>query len=138
MIFTTLIVWQSLNQNLNLFNHVQMVYLIVIIQKEWNWSHVFVLVWVIFAYKNLNTAFKICSISFKSLVVVKMNNILIIYSAVLFFLWMRITLLNFIREITPDVVEQNNSVVKFYKFLILLITTLRIFFIFYAMEEESR
>ena len=45
----------------------KIVYLIVIIQKELNQSHVSVLVSVIFVKANLNIAFKICSIPFAPL-----------------------------------------------------------------------
>ena len=55
--------------------------------------------------KNLNTALKICSTPFACLAVVKLNPVLITYSTVPFFLNKKIILLNFISQMTLNILE---------------------------------
>ena len=82
--FVTLIVLLSSKQNCwSLFHHMQILFLIVIIQKKSNKLHISVLVWAAFATTNLNLVFTICLIHITTAKVLKLNQIIIAYSTLL-------------------------------------------------------
>ena len=99
----------------NSFEPVRKLYLMVIIEKETNETHVSVLVWVIFANTNLNVAFQILSIrSFQD----SRNHFCI--PCPLFA--KRMTLLNSIGQINPNILEQKDF--RHYKFCAMLMPLL--------------